>query len=46
MDIILEDDTVIYFFENSSENDVDKLFATTKSYKANVKDLIIYKLNI
>ena len=45
MDIISEDESVTEFFENNSENDVDKLFATNKSFKANVKNLIIYQIN-
>ena len=46
MDLIGEDEKSVYqFFENNSEENVEMLFATSKSYKAYVNELIIYELN-
>ena len=46
MDLIGEDEeSVKQFFENNSEENVEMLFATSKSYKAYVNELIIYELN-
>ena len=47
MDMILEDekDNVTEFLKNNGEDNVEILFATFKSYKAYVKDLIIYQFD-
>ena len=46
MDLIFEEDEgVKEFFDNNSDNDVDMLFATLKTNKAHVKELIIYQLD-
>jgi len=46
MYLIGEDEKSVYqFFENNSEENVEMPFATSKSYKAYVNDLIIYELN-
>ena len=45
MDCIFDDDTVEAFFENNTDNDVDKLFATVNPAKSYVKELIIYQID-
>ena len=45
MDLIPEGENVNEFFENNSENNVEKLFATSETKKAYVKKLIIYQIN-
>ena len=45
MDLIPEGENVNEFFENNSENNVEKLFATSETKKAYMKKLIIYQIN-
>ena len=45
MDLIPEGENVNEFFENNSENNVEKLFATSETKKAYVKKLILYQIN-
>ena len=44
MDLIGEDEEIVHQFFESEEN-VEMLFTTSKSYKAYVNELIIYELN-